>query len=245
MKRKLLKKEVSIVAIIVFFLVIAFLSFYCLKTNQEIALNYSSILNILIHQENKVDEDIKDELDEDETDPEDSSEDDSEEEIYVCKNAFLEIESAGLYYSSEGDQLGVGPLPPKVDIQTNYWIFWRVDGFNKNLSDLNISAQLSENTVWMDNKSLLAGKLQFGQVSRRVIWKVDEIKQSGNYRVGFEIGVIPEENNIGEVMDLLTNIKYEAFDKECQKKIEGTLGNITTDLKKDALASDKGKVESD
>jgi len=201
-------------------------------------LNYSSVLNALINQEDKIVEDNKDDLPKD-----DPIKDDSDRQVYVCKDAFLEIESSGLYYSPEGDQLGIGPLPPKVDIQTNYWIFWKIGDFNKELEDLIISAQLPENVVWMDDKSLLAGKLQFGEVSRRIVWAIDEIKQNENYRVGFEIGVIPKEKDINQVLDLLTEIKYNAYDKECQKQVRGVLENITTDLKKDNLASGKGNIE--
>jgi len=240
MKRKILKKEVSVVAIIAFSLVVVFLGFYCFEINQEIDLNYSSILNILIYQEDEINKEDKNNS----SGKDDIIKDDSDKQVDVCKSAFLEIESSGLYYSSEGDQLGVGPLPPKVDVQTNYWVFWKVDGLNKNLSDLSVSAELPENVVWTNNKSLLAGKLQFGEVSRRVVWEVDEIKKDGNYRVGFEIGVIPKEKDINQILDLLTEIEYVAFDKECQKQVKGVLKNITTDLEKDNLASGKGKVES-
>jgi hypothetical protein len=78
-----------------------------------------------------------------------------------------------------------------------------------------------------------------------VIWAVDEVsKKSEHYRVGFEIGVIPTEEDVGKVLNLLTDIEYKAIDKICQKAIKGRLDNITTDLSFDELAAGKGKVIS-
>jgi len=49
----------------------------------------------------------------------------------ICSS--LNVKSAGYYYSPQGDQLGMGPIPPMVDIPTNYWIFWSADNFGNDL----------------------------------------------------------------------------------------------------------------
>ncbi|MBI4812662.1 hypothetical protein HY798_04510 [Candidatus Falkowbacteria bacterium] len=155
----------------------------------------------------------------------------------------LNIKSAGYYYSLQGDQLGVGPLPPTVDMATNYWILWEIDNLGNNLKDVSITAELPENVVWTDNKSLLAGNLLYGQVGRRVIWSVDEVgKNGGNYKAGFEVGVIPGRDDIGKILNLAIDIKYSAYDSFCEKEIGGNLKNVTTNLEFDRLASGKGEV---
>ena len=159
-------------------------------------------------------------------------------------NSFISLKSGGYYYGPYGDQLGVGPLPPKVDIQTNYWIFWEIESFNRNLENLIITADLPENVIWIGQKSVLAGSLQYGEVARKIAWKVDKInKTKGVYRVGFEIGFIPTQADVGGIMDLVTNIEYVASNKTGQLSEIGKLNNITTDLKFDILAADKGIVE--
>lgn len=156
----------------------------------------------------------------------------------------LNIKSAGYYYSSQGDQLGTGPIPPIVDIPTNYWIFWEAENFGNDLNEFSMTADLPEGVVWTNDKSLLSGSLQFGEVSRRVIWSIDDInKQSGNYKVRFEIGLIPTQDDVGKFLDLLTNIRYYAYDTFCEAEISGTKENIDTNLKYDNLASGKGKVK--
>jgi len=166
-----------------------------------------------------------------------------EAEPIVCSQPRLDISSAGYYYSPQGDQLGVGPIPPMIDVQTNYWIFWEVTGFSENLKNLEISAQLPDKVVWTNDKTVLAGDLQFGQASQRIVWIVDEIKKNqGIYKIGFEVGLIPTEQDLNKILNLLTNIQYQAIDAFCGEKISGSLDNITTNLIFDNLAKNKGEV---
>ena len=38
--------------------------------------------------------------------------------------AELNVSSVAYYTSPQGDQLGIGPIPPIVEKTTNYWLFW-------------------------------------------------------------------------------------------------------------------------
>lgn len=155
----------------------------------------------------------------------------------------LHIISSGRYYSEQGDQLGVGPLPPVVDVPTTYWIFWEIDNLGNDLKDLSISADLGKNVAWTENKSLLAGKMRYGAIGGRVIWNVDEVsKEGGKYRAGFEVKLIPSRDQKGGIVDLVKNIKYSAYDSFAEKEITGELESITTNLEDDKIATGKGKV---
>jgi len=156
----------------------------------------------------------------------------------------INLKSAGYYYSQQGDQLGVGPLPPTVDMQTNYRIFWEIDNFGNDLKNATFIAQLPENAIWVNNKSLSIGNLQYGEISRTIIWTVEEVdKNSGNYRASFEVGIVPSKEDVGKILELLSDISFSAYDnfvKEETTKIE--FKNITTNLNKDKLSNGKGKV---
>ena len=163
--------------------------------------------------------------------------------IKVLSN--LKILSGAYYYSSQGDQLGVGPLPPVVDMATNYWIFWEVINSGNDLNNIQISADLSPDVVWIDNKTLLAGELQHGEIGGRVVWTINEVpKDAGDnrYRVGFEIGVIPTTADVGKVLELVKNIRYSAHDKYGDQVISGSLKNLNTNLEADILGGGKGEV---
>ena len=49
------------------------------------------------------------------------------EPILIRLNSNLAVQVYPMYYAPTGDQLGRGPLPPKVGETTKYWIFCEVD----------------------------------------------------------------------------------------------------------------------
>ncbi len=155
----------------------------------------------------------------------------------------LQVSSRAVYYSTQGDQLGIGPLPPAVDIPTRYWVFWEADNLGNDLKDFMISAELPANVGWTEQKSLLSGKIRYAPIGHKVVWTVDDMsKDGGQYRAGFEIELIPNSNDLGTVPVILTNTEYSATDTYAGAEISGKLDDLTADLKGDDLASGKGKV---
>jgi hypothetical protein len=155
----------------------------------------------------------------------------------------LQIVSKGLYYGAQGDQLGVGPLPPVVDVPTKYWVFWEINNAGNELKDLTVTAEMPTNVGWTNQKTVLAGDLRYGEISRKVVWTVNEVApQNGNYRAGFEVALIPTAADFGAIPDLINNIKYSATDIFANQDISGSLPTINANLKDDPIASGKGKV---
>jgi len=153
--------------------------------------------------------------------------------------------SAKIYYTSpQGDQLGAGPLPPQVDLPTNYWVSWEVSGFNPNLENFIMSAKLPSYVNLTDKKSLLAGNLKYNQAIRQVVWALPKFSSDTTGQAGFEIQLIPTLRNVGQVLDLLKDMKYSAIDKVSGVEITGTLDNLSTDLEFDRLNRGQGKVAS-
>jgi len=157
----------------------------------------------------------------------------------------LKLKSGAYYYSTEGDQLGVGPLPPQVGMATNYWVIWKIENSGNDLENLVVSADVPKSAIWVNNKSLLAGILHYDEIGGRVVWEVPAVvaqTEEGQYKAGFSLGVIPEEKDLGKTLLLLQNIKYTVFDKFAGQKISGSLKNLFTSLESDILSSGKGEV---
>ena len=151
--------------------------------------------------------------------------------------------ASAYYYSPQGDQLGVGPLPPAVNMATNYWVFLEFNNTGNDLENFALSAELPDNVYFSDNKRVLDGRIIYGEIGKRLLWEISEISGiSNSYRASFEVTLIPEEGDLGTVPDLLKNIKFTARDKFVDQELSQTLNSITTDLKNDRLSSGKGKV---
>jgi len=159
-------------------------------------------------------------------------------------NSNLTVTSAGYYYGPQGDQLGIGPIPPKVDIPTTYWVIWEANNLGNDIANFEVSADLPVNVVWLDQKSVVAGVVTYSPVGRRILWRIDKLIQTGgNYRVSFAISLVPRNQDLGTVPILLSNIKFRANDLYTEDVISKDLANITTNIEQDRKAAGKGKVE--
>ncbi|MDD4333172.1 MAG: hypothetical protein PHT51_03600 [Patescibacteria group bacterium] len=158
----------------------------------------------------------------------------------------LKVKSNGYYYSPQGDQLGVGPVPPIVGVPTTYWVIWEVDNYGNGLNNFKLLGDLPANVAWTGNDSMLAGKLSHGEVGNQVIWEIDNIdKSGGNYKAGFEIQIIPTKDDVGKLLTLLSDIHYQATDNFCSQELSGNFKNITTNLESDKFVFGKGVVVSE
>ena len=147
------------------------------------------------------------------------------------------------YYSPQGDQLGVGPLPPAVDMATNYWIFLEFNNSGNSLENLVLTAELPENVYFSGNKRVLDGRLNYAEIGKRLIWEVSEINNGINkYRANIEVTLIPEISDFNKVLNLVENIKFSFKDSFTGEDVSGNLSNITTNLENDRLSSGKGVV---
>jgi len=151
--------------------------------------------------------------------------------------------SAVVYYTSpQGDQLGIGPIPPIVGIPTNYWVFWSVQG-NGDFSDLSLSARLPRGVELTGQRSLLAGELNYNPDSRQLIWKIPELQVAdGASRLRFEIQLVPAESQVGVSPVLVEAGRYFATDKLTGEEVAGRLPDLTTELKEDRFNADQGEV---
>ena len=153
--------------------------------------------------------------------------------------------SGGYYYGKQGDQLGIGPVPPVADIPTSYWIFWEVDNAGNDLSDFTMSAQLPENIIFTDNKTLSAGDLEYSLESKKVSWKLSQVQKEGEIsRVGFEISYTPNTSEVGKIKELITDVNYSYNDSFCGVIVADELQNINTRLSDDKNILSDGVVQN-
>jgi len=162
-------------------------------------------------------------------------------------NSDLAVRAVARYYTSEGDQLGRGPLPPAVGKETKYWIFWSIENNLNDLSNVSVSALLPPNVFWTENISVSLGEITYNSARRMVTWKIGEVdRYTGEdwptQGVAFELALTPNLEQQGKEAMLLEQAKVFGDDKFTGQFIERPLSNLTTNLAYDSLAKDKSKV---
>lgn len=164
------------------------------------------------------------------------------EEIKVASE--LSTTAAAYYHSPQGDQLGAGMFPPATMLPTNFWVFLKTES-SADFRNLVVSAKLVDNVEFTGNISLLTGNINYNSDTRQVIWQAERINgDESDSQAGFEIELTPNETQVGSYAKLLTNIRYQAVDNFTGLSISGSLPDIDTSLKNDAINRDDGIVVS-
>ncbi|HTK60345.1 MAG TPA: hypothetical protein VL283_04055 [Candidatus Baltobacteraceae bacterium] len=150
----------------------------------------------------------------------------------------------GRYYSTDGVPLGSGPLPPKVGEKTVYRVYWIVRNSLHELTNLSASTLLPQGVKWTGvPREVGAGSLDFDETGRKATWRLNRMPTSvPEVVVSFEVELTPEAEDIGEIMDLTGDNRFEAYDKSVEAVILKTQPPIGTDLIGDEDASGKGVV---
>lgn len=150
----------------------------------------------------------------------------------------------GRYYSDDGVPIGSGPLPPKAGEKTVYRIFWIIQNSLHELTNLSVSTLLPQGVKWTGvEREVQAGSLTFDETGRKATWRLNRLPTTvSEVLVSFEVELTPEFEDVGKILDLTGDSRFEAFDKSVEAVILKTQPPIGTDLIGDEDASGKGVV---
>jgi hypothetical protein len=150
-------------------------------------------------------------------------------------NSNLSVSAFPMYYTKAGDQLGRGPIPPRVGEETKYWVFVKMVNDIDPVKDVTVTATLPGNVSWNDRTSVPVGNaILYNNDTRTLTWQISEVPVGPtNIGFAFEVGIIPGASQAGTYPVLLNNIKVSGVDSTSGEKIEKSLGSITTKLVND------------
>jgi hypothetical protein len=161
-------------------------------------------------------------------------------------NSQLNLEANLYYHSPQGDQLGIGPIPPVVGVPTKYWLILKASNRGNSLSNFVFNAQLAPGVEFMGEYSLLAGKFSYDNSKRRLIWQVDALDANGgDYIANFAVNFTPTLDQIGADALIFKNLEYYTTDDWTGVEISKKLYNLDTSLPADRLNKGEGKVLSE
>lgn len=146
------------------------------------------------------------------------------------------------YYTADGDQLGRGPLPPKVGETTKYWILIQAANTSNPVNENSFRATLGEGVSFTGRQSVSAGpELKYAAGSRTLTWKYDSAVPA-NAEVGlrFEVAVTPTADQVGQKIILMKEAVYSAVDEITGKKFELSRGELNNVLSSDDRGHSSG-----
>ena len=159
------------------------------------------------------------------------------------------FESFGRYATDAGDQLGRGPLPARVGIETKYWVFWHVNGTINELENVRIEGTLGNSVVFTGRQSSYQNSgVEYDASTNTISWTTSSIQPnlsptSKIVGVAFELGITPTSEMVGTTPVLLYDIRLTGTDARTGAFISRSGTTVTTQLPNDLMASGKAVVE--
>lgn len=133
------------------------------------------------------------------------------EKIKIASSIILSAELR--YFTQDGDQVGRGPLPPKVGKETKYWAFIHLFNKTNSISQVDFSGNLPAGVTWTGKSSVSHGKdALFNPLTRTISWTTPEMTPHSQAGIYLELTITPEMDSLGKTPQLLTNLRASARD---------------------------------
>ena len=108
--------------------------------------------------------------------------------------------------------------------------------------DLSLSAKLPVGVRMTGEEAILSGELSYHPDTRLIIWKLDKATTGENSYAKFELELIPQEDQVGEVITLLESGRIFATDQLTGEDVSASFSKQTTNLDFDKFNSGHGEV---
>lgn len=152
----------------------------------------------------------------------------------------LRMTSSARYFTPEGDQVGRGPLPPRVGQTTKYWVTWDAQNILRNVDRVTVQAALPDGVEWTERMTATDGEgPAFDVASRTVRWAIGKLERAMS--ASFELALIPSAEQVGSFVPLLGETKMQGVD-DLGIELTATVPAVTTELLGDERARGKGRV---
>ncbi|MBD3359445.1 MAG: hypothetical protein GF365_01920 [Candidatus Buchananbacteria bacterium] len=154
--------------------------------------------------------------------------------IITAVNSNVSLQTTGLFYTPQGDQIGVGSVPPAVGEYTSYWTLIKVINTNNAIKDLKITAQIPAAVEFADIYNVTEGnQIVYNAENNTITWTIGDIERfAGIFRPApearIQLAIIPSAKQAGASPALLTNITATATDAKTGAFLTASGKNITT-----------------
>lgn len=160
----------------------------------------------------------------------------------VLTTAFS-VASVARYYGAQGDQIGIGPLPPRVGMTTKYWMHWKLGATTADLSHVEFRAPLPPDVVLTGRVALPDGGT-LTQEGNDVVWSTPFVAAGGpGISASFELALTPTPAMRGKIAPLLLETKSQAAENRSGLTLTADAPALDSGLLGDEKAAGKGIVK--
>ncbi len=139
----------------------------------------------------------------------------------------------GKTYRSVGPFSNTGSIPPRVDKESTYTIYWSVSNTTNDLKNTLVTATLPPGAVWKNETSAGTGSISYDPDSRLVTWNIGNVSAGVGYsypvlEAYFKVGLTPSANQVGSPAVVINESKLEALDTYSGNTLTEGITTLTT-----------------
>ena len=160
----------------------------------------------------------------------------------------VQFSVGGHYVAPTGDQLGRGPLPPRVGETTTYWVFWGIRGSINPLRNVSLEADLAPGVRFDGRQTVSIGEgMQYDPQGNILRWSASEVPvtllpETGSIGGAFAVSITPTADQVGSVPQLVERLQLRGTDAKTGATITATGPAIDTSLPDDPRAAGNAQV---
>lgn len=151
----------------------------------------------------------------------------------------LSFSAQARYFDDDLNKIGEGPVPPKVNEQTTYVVWWDVASGPSDLKELTISAKLPADVTFESGGSNIA----FDKKTHTVSYTGSTLSAGDTKHLTFSVSIIPTQDDFNGLMVLLEAGSAQAIDTSTDDTLTAVSVRLTTNLDGDPAAEGEGVVE--
>lgn len=148
------------------------------------------------------------------------------------------VRAAARFFTNEGDQIGRGPLPPKVGSATRYWIFASLQTGATELQGGTLSFSLPNGVALTGRTAATVGS-EPALEGERLVWRVGTVAPHAGAlfeapSISFEVALTPAASQVGTSPLLISGISFTGTDAWTGASLSSNQPGLTTQLPGDS-----------
>lgn len=130
----------------------------------------------------------------------------------------IAADARALFRDADSGIINKGPIPPRVNMVTNYTVHWKITNFSNDAESVQMSAHLESGVIFTGKvKSTIVSVPVYNDRTQEVTWNIDKIVAtkgviSDPVEATFQIAATPSVGNINQYMPLVSQAELHARD---------------------------------
>lgn len=145
------------------------------------------------------------------------------------KNTSLKASLNTLYYTAEGEQLGVGPWPPQVNATTTLFVKLELNTNLRQANNIKALINLGDRVKYKQKFAVNQGlPLSYDFEKKQLNWHIENLNPESSARASIELELTPNEQTINQKIILVKSVFVSGQDSFTGENISASQGQLST-----------------